>query len=96
MDVEIVKEERGLDLEEEMESIETCSKLLENAKLKCVCCGGDLVQSLHGSYVVVNMYDHEYGWKVSKHMERQWLSIHCDVCNYDNSIWKLGVEREVF
>ena len=96
MNIEIVKEEHGLDLEEEMESIESCSKLLENADLHCVSCGADLADSLPkvGSYVVVDMYDHD-GWAVSKKLKKQWLSIHCEKCNYDNSLWKLGVPREV-
>jgi hypothetical protein len=96
MNFEIIKEERGLDLTEEMDCIESCSKLLENAKLYCVSCGADLVKSLPyvGSYIRVDMYDHLDGWLVSERMDKQWLSVHCDKCNYDNSVWKLGVPRE--
>lgn len=98
MNIEVVKEERDLDLNEEIECIESCSKLLaqDHIKLNCVCCGVDLVQSLPkiGSYVVVDMYDHDNGWAVCASFDKpQWLSIHCDNCDYDNSIWKLGVPR---
>ena len=97
MNCEIIKDERGLDLTEEMQCIEKCSKLLENAKLYCVSCGADLVKTIPyaGSYVPVNMYDHPNGWSVCDTLEKQWLSIHCDACNYDNSLQKLGVPREV-
>jgi len=64
--------------------------LLKNAtKDKCVCCGHKIIP--HDLDVTVDMYDHDGGWTVCDSLKKQWLSIHCDKCNYDNSLWKLGI-----
>ena len=54
---------------------------------KCVCCDHELKMD------VVNMYDHSSGWIILPELPRQWLSIHCDNCNYDVSLNKLGIGR---
>jgi len=46
------------------------------------------------SKLPVDMYPHENGWTVAGELERQWLSVRCPKCDYDWSLWKLGVPRE--
>jgi len=41
----------------------------------------------------VDMYDHEDGWPVEGIGKTQWLSVKCLGCNYEWSLWKLGVPR---
>jgi hypothetical protein len=56
-------------------------------KKVCVCCGKRL------DITHVDMYDHDGGWIVTNDIPKQWLSVHCDHCNYDISLNKLGVSR---
>ena len=37
-------------------------------------------------------YRHPNGWLVKGMKGRQWLYVKCARCNYDFSLWKLGVE----
>lgn len=37
---------------------------------------------------------HSGGWTVDCEKEKAWLFIHCPICGYDMSIWKIGVPRE--
>ena len=36
---------------------------------------------------------HSGGWEVEGRLTTQWLYVTCDVCDYQNSLWKLGVPR---
>jgi hypothetical protein len=54
---------------------------------KCPLCGKPL------EFDHVDMYNHEYGWYITEEIPKQWLSVHCDYCNYDISLNKLGVRR---
>ncbi len=42
----------------------------------------------------IDYYDHDGGWSVKGFDKKQWLSVYCEKCEYDWSLWKLGVERE--
>ena len=53
----------------------------------CICCGAPL------DFDHVDMYDHDGGWGITPEIPKQWLSVHCDNCNYDISLTKLGVRR---
>src|SRR5271170_5414980 len=35
--------------------------------------------------------DHVGGWRVAGFDKRQWLSVHCEPCNYGLSLWKVGI-----
>jgi NAD-dependent SIR2 family protein deacetylase len=59
----------------------------EIKKTTCVSCGKEL------KFDRMDMYDHESGWGVITEIPKQWLSVHCDHCGYDNSLTKLGVNR---
>ena len=54
----------------------------------CRWCGASLTGS------VVEGYQHEGGWKVPGLDGTWWLFIHCAGCDYDWSLWKLGVPRD--
>lgn len=54
---------------------------------KCICCGASL------NFDHVDMYNHDGGWFITPEIPKQWLSVHCDNCNYDISFTKLGVRR---
>lgn len=41
----------------------------------------------------VEMYPHANGWEVDGYDEKQWLYVTCDDCDYQWSLWKLGVDR---
>jgi len=41
----------------------------------------------------VEYYPHEGGWNVEGYDTRLWLSKHCSKCDYDWSLWKIGVPR---
>lgn len=43
---------------------------------------------------VIQMYPHSDGWTIEGMSERQWLYVHCVKCEYDWSLWKLGVPRD--
>jgi hypothetical protein len=54
----------------------------------CVGCGSPLPAH-------VDLYPHSGGWLVSGYSERQWLSVRCPNCEYDTSLWKLGIAGDV-
>jgi len=56
---------------------------LECRVTKCICCGEEL------DFDHFDMYDHSGGVGIVAGVPKQWLSVHCDNCNYDVSIWKL-------
>ena len=41
----------------------------------------------------IKSYPHSDGWQVDGFREKQWLYVHCNKCDYDWSLWKLGVPR---
>ena len=43
--------------------------------------------------VEVESYPHQGGWPVDGRLARQWLYVPCPNCDYQNSLWKLGVPR---
>lgn len=55
---------------------------------KCRWCGSELNKDN------IDMYPHEGGWIIDGMSEKQWLYIHCNKCDYDWPIWKLGVPME--
>lgn len=52
----------------------------------CNWCGEELPD-------LIDTYEHKYGWDVEGFPTKQWLSVHCPKCDYDWSLWKLGVDR---
>jgi hypothetical protein len=40
----------------------------------------------------VEYYDHEGGYDLLGFGQPQWLYHHCDVCGFDYSLWKLGIQ----
>ena len=42
---------------------------------------------------VVQSYPHDGGRPVEGMDGLQWLSVHCDRCEYDWALWKLGIPR---
>jgi len=54
---------------------------------KCRLCGRSLLRR------PVDHYDHPEGWPVHGFNKLQWLSIKCPKCDYDWSLWKLGLPR---
>ena len=76
--------------DEETEQLLACAlfKILHHAKKNCVSCGKAL-----DSNSPVDLYEHDGGWTVIKSWPKQWVSVHCNHCGYDNSISKLGVSR---
>ena len=57
---------------------------------KCRWCGEVLIVEEHD----IDYYDHDGGWSVRGFDKKQWLSVHCEKCDYDWSLWKLGVGKE--
>lgn len=53
----------------------------------CVSCGATI------SLKHIDAYNHRLGWFLTDDVPLQWLSIHCDKCDYDTSLEKLGVYR---
>ncbi len=43
----------------------------------------------------VDYYEHSGGYDVVGFAKRQWLSVKCQECGYDWSLWKLGVGETV-
>jgi hypothetical protein len=54
---------------------------------RCRWCDSDLPEE-------IDAYPHDDGWWVEGESTKMWLSIHCQKCGYDWSLWKLGVSRE--
>ena len=54
----------------------------------CAGCGAPLPDK-------IDLYPHSGGWQVAGYAGRQWLSVHCDTCEYDSSLWKLGLHGDV-
>jgi hypothetical protein len=61
-----------------------CNDITNNC---CPSCGKPL------SIDQIDMYDHEYGWKLTPLVCKQWLSVHCFECDFDISLNKIGVDR---
>ena len=53
----------------------------------CRSCGTHFIN------LAVEHYDHPGGWEVDGFDVAQWLYITCPDCDYQNSLWKLGVPR---
>ena len=43
--------------------------------------------------MTVLSYDHQDGYEVEGFEKKQWLYLRCVKCDYDWSLWKLGVPR---
>ncbi len=56
---------------------------------KCNWCNGDLNET-------VDAYEHSSGWEVKGFPTKQWLSVRCENCDYDWSLWKLGIDRAFY
>lgn len=54
----------------------------------CLSCGKPLVNESDGD-VSVGLYDHEGGVCIRDVQGKQWVSIHCHECGFDNSLDKL-------
>lgn len=67
-------------------SLEDYGKEAVDKTPKCKWCGKKLSP-------VVQHYPHEGGWPVEGMEGLQWLFIRCTGCDYDHSLWKLGVAR---
>lgn len=59
--------------------------LKEVEHTNCVTCGKHLNLN-HAS-----IYDHDGGWELIDSIPKQWVSVKCSSCGYENSINKLGV-----
>jgi hypothetical protein len=70
-----------------MKSLKDYEKMVKGKT--CKWCGHDL------SGVSVDYYDHDGGWEVEGFDNKLWLSVHCHGCDYDWSLWKLGVGKTV-
>jgi hypothetical protein len=60
--------------------------LLMTTKMQCRLCEIPLPR-------IIDHYDHQGGWPVRGFDKKQWLSIKCDKCGTQYSLWKLGVPR---
>jgi len=72
----------------DIKSLDDYAEMVEGTK--CKWCGKVFI--VEGSDI--DYYDHSDGWTVKGFSKKQWLSVHCETCEYDWSLWKLGVERE--
>lgn len=65
------------------------SAVLKARNAECVLCETPLDTN------VINWYNHENGWNVAGKAYKQWLSITCQKCGYENSLMKLGIDRDI-
>lgn len=55
----------------------------------CVSCGAIFERPM------IDIYPHDGGWLVKGYDRRQWLSVHCRMCEYDTALWKLDIPGDV-
>lgn len=68
------------------ESAQLYKKLISDPHCHC---GYDLLTES------ILAYPHSEGWQIEESKELHWLFIHCPKCDYDMSLWKIGVPRNV-
>lgn len=73
------------DRTEAQKSIEKIRESMDHIEKKECRCGEPL------NPVNIEYYDHEGGYNLPGFGKPQWLMHHCKKCNYDYSLWKLGV-----
>jgi len=54
---------------------------------KCRWCAEGLIR------LEIQSYDHANGWPTDGFKKKQWLYIECPGCEYQWSLWKLGVAK---
>ena len=59
--------------------------LIEQIKVTSCKCGAKLKLDM------VENYSHPGGYHLQGYDKPQWVYIHCDSCEYDHALWKLGV-----
>jgi hypothetical protein len=46
-------------------------------------------------HLTIEHYEHDGGWPVKGYQQRRWLYVTCPKCDYQWSLWKLGVPRHI-
>jgi len=62
-------------------------KQLTERNMICNFCGTPLPFEIYH-------YEHPGGWKIQNFEKKQWLYVHCNKCNYDWNLSKLGFNRK--